>query len=155
MSQDLRVEDRCLLVIRPGTKYLSLNCQLHRWWWSEGIWAFDEPLGIDHAFSFEDGTLEDNTPDVGVTTRSGKHNKKKKTFTRIKLQFHLVDGPGGKILTQAPAPPLKTDKTTQRQARHWSASMLGKTHTAIQIPLTPYSPDDRQQSMCSALPEDG
>ncbi|KAK5656460.1 hypothetical protein OQA88_4843 [Cercophora sp. LCS_1] len=121
---------------------ISLNCQLRKWW-HKGFFAL-EPLGIDYEFSFEEDTFDvNNTPDTGPTTRSG--TKKKKTFTRVKLQFHWM--PRRKDIGSE-APPLTTDKASQ--GREALESMLGKTYGDLDS-SNPIFAHDRQHSICHFL----
>ncbi|KAK3360467.1 hypothetical protein B0T25DRAFT_578394 [Lasiosphaeria hispida] len=119
---------------------ISLNCQLHKWW-DKGFLAF-EPLGIDHEFLIEEDTFEvDDTP--GAATRSG--TKKKKTLTRVKLQFHWM--PRRKDIGSE-APPLTTDTTSQGYEA--LESMLGKTYGDLDS-SNPVFAHDRQDSICHHL----
>jgi hypothetical protein len=119
---------------------ISLNPQIHKWW-DKGFLAF-ESLGIDHEFSFEEDTFEvDDIP--GAATRRG--TKKKKTFTRVKLQFHWM--PRRKDIGSE-APPLTTDTTSQGPEA--LESMLGKTYGDLDS-SNPVFAHDRQDSTCHHL----
>ncbi|KAK5654494.1 hypothetical protein OQA88_7122 [Cercophora sp. LCS_1] len=95
---------------------ISLGRQLYRWW-SEGFLAF-EPQGIDHTFSFEDDTYEEDD------TGKGKSEAKKKTITRVKLRFHWM--PRRKDTGSAAPQVLTTGAASQGPKA--LESMLGKTY---------------------------